>query len=102
MSEDSPKNPPQIVNCVDEKYGKSENDQQHAKPTCKLLSLDHSTNPPNGISLLFWESFSNLFDVSAILFKGVTSFLGESKCSMWLSLDELFSYFDVTRVFELA
>lgn len=25
-------------------------------------------------SILFWESFSNLFDVSAILFEGVTSF----------------------------
>ena len=48
--------------------------------------------------LLFWEFVGNLFDVSAVLFEGVTSFFRECKCRMWLSLDELFGYFDVSSV----
>jgi hypothetical protein len=53
------------------------------------------------LSILFWKSFSNLFDVSTILLERITSFPRESKRRMWLSLDELFGYFDITSVFKL-
>jgi len=49
--------------------------------------------------LLFWESLSNLFDISAILLEGGTSFFRECKRRMWFSLDELLGYFDVSSVF---
>jgi hypothetical protein len=51
------------------------------------------------IAALFWEALSNFLDVSAILLERVTSFSREGKCRMWLSLDELFGYFDIPSVF---
>jgi len=52
--------------------------------------------------LLFWEFVGNLSDVSAILFEGVASLFCECECRVRFSLDELFGYFDVSRVFQLA